>query len=363
MNLIQLGWNDFHEANLKESLGDDPGICRIRPGRIAGIFPKHCRVLTEAGEETAYFQGKLRKSAPDESIKPAVGDWAALETAETGGVVVSRILPRKSRISRNSAGTETGEQVLASNVDLAFVVCSLNSELNPARLERFLVAVFDGGALPVIILNKCDLRSDVCEQVADLEGRMPGVAIHAASAVTGEGMGEVAGYLSTGKTAVFLGSSGVGKSTIINRLLGREAARTADISEYKDRGRHTTTSREIHLLGSEGMVIDTPGLRELQIWDGGGGISQAFRDIEELSGRCRFGDCRHMEEPGCAVRSAVESGSISPERLRSYHKILREARFHERRQSVRLRIEEARRWKTITKTMRHYEKARRWSGD
>jgi ribosome biogenesis GTPase len=214
----------------------------------------------------------------------------------------------------------------------------------------------------VVLLNKSDLADDGPGLVMALESRIPGVPVHAVSALVGDGMDRIGGYLKPGRTAVFLGSSGVGKSTIINRLLGGEIIRTEAVSPYKDRGRHTTTVREVRLLDSGGIVIDTPGLRELQIWEGGDGIAQTFSDIEELSGQCRFGDCRHLEEPGCAVRSAVEGGSLSPERLRSYHKILREARFHERRQSARLRMEEARRWKSISKSMRHFDKGRRFEG-
>jgi ribosome biogenesis GTPase len=250
---------------------------------------------------------------------------------------------------------------MAANVDTAFIVGSLNSELNPNRVERFLVAAYDGGVSPVVLLNKTDLCPEPGAMQSGMEARLPGVPVHAISAATGEGMGELGRYLGGGRTAVFLGSSGVGKSTIINRLLGGDTIRTAEVSGYKDRGRHTTTSREMYLLQNGGIVIDTPGLRELQIWDGGEGISQAFRDIEELSGQCRFSDCRHMGEPGCAVQTAVEGGSISQERLRSYHKILREASFHRRRQNVRLRIEEAKRWKTISKSMRHFDKSRRFS--
>lgn len=361
MDLYQLGWNDFHKAHFEEPPGESRG--HLRPGRISEVHPASCRAFTESGEETAFYQGRLRKPAPGEAIQPAVGDWAVLETEENGGSVISRLLPRKSKISRNSAGTKTKEQVLASNVDIAFVVGSLNRELNFNRLERYLVAVYDGGSQPVIILNKRDISCCANDQVAAIERRMPGVAVHAVSAVTGEGMEAINGYLGAGRTFVFLGSSGVGKSTIINRLMGGGTIETKEISPYKDRGRHTTTSREIHLLDGGGILIDSPGLRELQIWEGGEGISQTFRDIDELSGQCRFSDCRHMEEPGCAVRTAVEGGSISPERLRSYHKILREARFHQRRQDVRLRIEEAKRWKTISKSMRHFDKSRRYSAD
>jgi len=215
----------------------------------------------------------------------------------------------------------------------------------------------------VALLNKSDLCPEPDDMRAGMEARLPGVPVHAISAAIGEGMEAIGKYLGAGKTAVLLGFSGVGKSTIINRLLESDSIRTVVVSGYKDRGRHTTTIRDMYLLKSEGLVIDTPGLRELQIWDGGEGISQTFRDIEELSGQCRFSDCRHLEEPGCAVKTAVEAGSISQERLHSYHKILREARFHERRQSVRLRLEEAKRWKTISKSMRHFDKSRRFSAE
>lgn len=362
MDLFQLGWSDFHKAYYEKLTGEgrDTG-CR-RPGRISEVRSASCLALTESGEETAFYQGRLRKPAPGEATQAAVGDWAVLETEESGATAISRILPRKSSISRNKAGAETSEQVMAANVDTAFIVSSLNSELNPNRIERFLVAVYDGGVSPVVLLNKSDICPEPGAKQAGIEARLPGVPVHAISAATGGGMGELNRYLGKGRTAVFLGSSGVGKSTIINRLLGGDTIKTAEVSGYKDRGRHTTTSREIHLLDSGGIVIDTPGLRELQIWEGGEGISQTFPDIEELAGRCRFGDCRHMEEPGCAVRAALEDGTVSPERFRSYQKILREAMFHRRRQDQRLRIEETRRWKAISKSMRHYDKSRRFSG-
>lgn len=354
-----MGWNDFHRAHFEDSKGEGGG--HIRPGRISQVHPTSCRVLTESGEVAALYQGRLRRSVPGEAFQPAVGDWAVLEASEVGGAAISRILPRKSRISRNSAGAETREQVLAANVDTAFIVGSLNRELNPSRIERFLVAAYDGGVSPVVLLNKSDLCPEPVALQAGMESRLPGVPVHTISAATGEGIGKLGLYLGSGRTAVFLGSSGVGKSTIINRLLGGDYIKTAEVSGYKDRGRHTTTSREIHLLDSGGILIDTPGLRQLQTWEGGEGLSQTFRDIEELAEQCRFSDCRHMGEPGCAVRAAVEGGSISPERLRSYQKILREASFHERRRNVRLRIEEAKRWKTIAKAMRHFDKSRRYA--
>ncbi len=364
MNLAILGWSPIHQKSYTacaQTLAD-PKI--TVPGRIAAVLPGLFRVWTEEGEITATLPGRLRGGLHEECPQPAVGDWAALEAGGSGGsAVIRRILPRTSRISRNSAGQETREQVLAANVDIAFIVGSLNGELNFNRMERFLVAAFDGGTMPVMLLNKSDLLPESRVRASSLESRMPGVPVRVISALSGEGMEEVGGYLETGRTAVFLGSSGVGKSTIINRLLGREAVNTAGISDYKDRGRHTTTSREMHLLGSGGIVIDTPGLRELQIWEGGNGVAQTFPDIEELAGRCRFDDCRHQGEPGCAVKEAVEEGAVSQERFRSYQKILREARFHQRRQSVRLRMEETRRWKSITKAMRHCDKARRQAGD
>lgn len=361
MDLYQFGWNDFHKAHFEVSPGESPE--HFKPGRISEVHPTACQALTESGEVTAFYQSRLRKSAPGEATQPAVGDWAVLKTEEKGGTVIGRLLPRRSKISRNSAGAETREQVLAANVDTAFIVGSLNSELNTNRVERFLVAVYDGGVSPVVLLNKSDLCPEPGAMQAWMEARLPGAPVHAISAATGEGIEQLDRYLSGGRTAVFLGSSGVGKSTIINRLLGCDAIRTAEVSGYKDRGRHTTTSREMYLLQNGGIVIDTPGLCELQIWGGGEGISQTFGDIEELSYHCRFNDCRHMEEPGCAVRTAVEAGSISAERLRSYHKILREASFHQGRQNVRLRIEEARRWRTISKTMHHFDKSRRYSAE
>lgn len=359
-----MGWNRFHQNNLDGLQGGSPARDNLLPGRISAVYPGNCRVLTEKGEVYAVLPGVLRSPDRSAGIAPAVGDWALVDAkAPTSSSIIKHVLPRKSRISRNSAGLETREQVLAANVDIAFIVGSLNSELNYNRMERFLVSVYDGDITPVLLLNKSDLCPDAGSKVAELRARMPAITVHATSAATGEGLGALDGYLDPGTTAVFLGSSGVGKSTIINRLLGSDTIRTEAISNYKDRGRHTTTAREMYLLDRGGIVIDTPGLRELQVWGGEKGVAQTFADIEELAGQCRFSDCRHQGEPGCAVRAALEEGSISPERFHSYRKILRESMFHLRSQDQRLRMEEARRWKTITKTMRHYEKSRRRAGD
>jgi len=316
-------------------------------------------VMTENGEASAVMPGRFRNAPGPEASLPAIGDWVAIDASQTGATAtVQAVLPRKSKFSRNAAGQETREQVLAANIDHAFIVCSLNCEINPNRIQRYLVSVYDSGAMPVVLLNKEDLCPDPSEPMARLGPTAATVPVHLLSAATGRGFETLGQYLTAGRTGVFLGSSGVGKSTIINRLLGHEAIRVAETSNYKDRGRHTTTGSELYFLGTGGMVIDTPGLRELQLWDGRAGLPQAFPDIEELACLCRFSDCRHDKEPGCAVRGAVDQGKLDSDRHRSYQKLQRELKFHQRQQDVRLRIEEARRWRSLSKKMRHNQKGR-----
>jgi ribosome biogenesis GTPase len=273
-------------------------------------------VYAEPGERRVRLPGRLAHAGD----VPAVGDWVALRD----GVVVDSVLPRRSAIVRNAAGRGVERQVLAANVDVAFVVTSLGPDLDRRRLERYLTLVWESRAVPAIVLTKADLHADAAVQAQEVESVAVGVPVHLASGVTGEGCDALESYLEPGRTAVLLGSSGVGKSTLVNRLAGAELMRTREIRADDGKGRHTTTHRELVVLPGGGLVIDTPGLRELQLWEAADGLDAAFADVEELAAGCRFSDCAHTREPGCAVLAAVDDGGLELDRLRSYRELQRE---------------------------------------
>ena len=352
MTLEDLGWNDFFATAFAPYA--EQGLVPARVVAQKGLN----QVSTGEAEHYADLAGKLRHElkGPGSPGHPAVGDWVALRppTGE-GRAMIHAILPRKSKFSRKSAGQKTEEQVVAANVDTIFLVSGLDGDFNPRRIERYLTAAWDSGAQPVVVLNKLDRCEDPETCMLATEAIAMGVPVHRVSARTGENCGELAAYIVPGRTVGFLGSSGVGKSTLINRLLGREAQRTGDVREGDDRGRHTTTHRELFRAPTGGLLVDTPGLREIQLWEGDQGIESAFPEIETLSEDCRFGDCRHQGEPGCAVEAAVAVGALPAERLESYRKLQREQRHLHIRQDELARLQEKKRNKVIHKAQReHY---------
>ena len=327
-DLGELGWND----ELAEQL--DPGLV---PGRVAAAHRGAFDVWTEKGSVRSRLPGR----AMHEGMDVGVGDWAGLSDG-----LIRQVLPRRSALVRNAAGLTTTAQTLAANVDLAFVVSSLGPDLEPRRIERYLVTIWESGASPEIVLTKADRVNDPWELAAEVEAVAVGVPVHVVSAVTGEGCDELRARIGRGSTAVLLGSSGVGKSTLVNLWLGKEVMATRETREDDDEGRHTTSHRQLLLLPGGGLVIDTPGLRELQLWDvGTAGLDTTFADVEELAADCRFGDCSHTHEPDCAVLAAAESGELPYERLASWRKLQRELRAIELRHNVLLRKEEGRKWR------------------
>jgi len=333
-DLCELGWS----VELADNL--EPGLV---PGRVTAAHRAAFDVQAAAGIVRTRLPGRLVHEQAD----VAVGDWVGL-----GDGLIRAVLPRRSAIVRNAAGRAASSQTLAANVDLALVVTSLGPELEPRRIERYLVTIWESGATPEIVLTKADRLEDPWPLVAEVEAVALGVPVHVVSAVTGQGCDALRARLQPGTTAVLLGSSGVGKSTLVNRFAGRELMAVTETRVDDDEGRHTTSHRELILLPGGGIVIDTPGLRELQLWDGGRGLGETFADVEALAGECRFNDCSHTSEPGCAVTAAAESGELTPERLRSWRKLQRELRAAAIRQDVRLRREEARRWKHISREAR-----------
>jgi ribosome biogenesis GTPase len=285
-----------------------------------------------------------------------VGDWVAIRLdPDSDRATVHGVLDRKSRFVRKVAGSVVAEQVVAANVDVVLLVTSLDADFNPRRMERYLVLAHESGARPVIVLSKSDLTDHLDQQIEiarSIGG--PEVPVHAVSAPRNEGYEALAGYLEPGRTVALLGSSGVGKSTIVNRLAGEELQRTQEVRAVDGRGRHTTTHRQLILLADGGLLMDTPGMRELQLWDVDEGVEETFSDVDELGTGCRFPDCEHDREPGCAVLAAVEAGRLSAERLASYHKLRRELRVLSARQDRLNRLFEKRRVRSATRVLNRH---------
>ena len=362
MTLEALGWNGFFAAHFAEvAEAAAPGLLPARVIEQAGLY----RVATGAPvspgppgppgdiELLAEPAGRLRREAreSDASSLPAVGDWVAIRAPEAQGTArIEAVLPRRSAFTRRAAGRRHERQVVAANIDTVFLVSGLDGDFNPRRIERYATAAWDSGARPVVLLNKADLSDDLYARVAEVEDVALGIPVHAVSALTGAGFESLAPYLTPGGTVAFLGSSGVGKSTLVNRLLGREAQAIAAVRESDDRGRHTTTSRALFVAPGGWLLIDTPGMRELQLWEGEG-LNAAFADVEDLAAGCAFRDCRHAGEPGCAVLEAVERGELSPGRLESYRKLQRELRHLELESDVHARLKEKQRVKAMMKSV------------
>jgi ribosome biogenesis GTPase len=339
VDLHVLGWNHFFEHCWETHARQG-----LTPARVVEEQKEAYRVVGKSGELSAEVTGRLRHQALDRSAFPAVGDWVAMDPIlSEGKAVIHEVLPRRTRLSRKVAGERSAEQILVTNVDIAFVVMSLNADFNRRRLERYLGAIWESGAQPVVLLSKADLCADRQNAADEIAAAAPAVNTHILSAVTGEGLDAMTPYLSVGKTVVLLGSSGVGKSTIINRLLGAATQKTLEIRSGDDRGRHATTYRRLFLIPAGGILIDTPGMREFQLWDADSGLDDTFDDIGALSANCRFRDCQHNTEPGCAVLEAIASGTLDPDRMTNYQKLKRELQFLERRHDPAAQAEQ-RKW-------------------
>jgi len=349
------GW----DARWAEAFGGDAAN-GLFPARLVeeqrGLF----QIISEQGIKAARTPGNMRHRAVDRAGLPAVGDWVCAEAVPNEKVVlIRRILPRRTKLSRKAAGETMEEQVIAANLDTVLVMTALNADFNARRLERFLTVTRESGAEPVLILNKldtCDAPDPFMKEARQAAGDAAVVAI---SAKTGAGLAELGAWIKPGRTVGLIGSSGVGKSTLVNRLAGNEKLKTAETRRSDERGRHTTTHRQLFILPGGGILLDTPGMREMQFWDAEQGLAKTFDEIEALAPSCRFKDCAHGSEPGCAVKAAVEAGTVSPERLVSWAKLKRESSHDARRHDPAPQATEKQKWKTASKALRKKIRAKK----
>jgi ribosome biogenesis GTPase len=354
--LVSLGWTPALEEAFRPHA--EAGLI---PGRVSLEHNHVYRVMTADREWLAEAAGRIKYLASGRDELPAVGDWVGVRADPAGGRSVIRvILPRRSRFSRKVAGRETNEQVLAANIDTVFLVSSLDNPVNRRRIERYVLLAKPSGAQPVIVLNKSDVHPAIDEALSEAAAAAPDTPVHAVSAKTGQGLEALSAYLAPGQTVALLGPSGAGKSSIVNALVGRDTQATGEVRDWDGRGRHTSVHRELILLSSGGVVIDTPGLRELQLWDASdeAGMDETFADIAELSGACRFRDCQHDREPGCAVKAAVEAGTLAADRYAGFLKLQAEREALGRKQDERAILETKRQARIANKALNKLQQRR-----
>ena len=358
MDLFGLGWSKYFEA-----MWSSKEWGSAVPARVISQQKKFWAIAGEFGECWAEAAGKLRLAAAEGGDWPTVGDWVAVHVENPGSTaVIQEVLPRRSQFVRKSAGKAAQEQVLAANIDTALLVSALDGDFNPRRVERYLAQCWESGAKPVIVLNKADACANTAQLAAEMENVAGGAAVLVLSAKRGLGFEELEKYLVRGETLVLLGSSGVGKSTIVNCLMRRVIQGVQEVRASDSRGRHTTTARELFELPSGALLIDTPGLRELQLWGAEEGVSRTFGDVQSLAMQCRFTDCRHEAEPGCAVREAVQGGNLDLARLENWRKLSREQAFLRRKVDPGARLEQKEHWKKIHRAARQKYEQREKDG-
>lgn len=353
-DLSALGWDAAWKLAFAPFVADG-----LVPARVAIEFNYIYRVYAEAGEWQAQIAGRLRHRAEGRDQMPAVGDWVAVRpTPGEAMATIEAVLPRRSKFSRKVAGETTEEQIVAANIDTVFLVMGLDGDYNPRRLERYLLMAHESGASPVVLLNKLDVAQNLDAAVDEIRAVAAGTPVHAVSARNRQGLDVIEPYLGSGRTGALLGSSGAGKSTLVNALVGEDLIKTQDVRASDSRGRHTTRHRHLILLPRGGLLIDTPGMRELQFWGASEGVAETFDDVESLAAGCHFSDCRHREEPRCAVKLAVEQGTLPAERLVNYLKLQDEIASLDARKNVRAQIDEKRKIKTVSQSLKKLYKSR-----
>jgi ribosome biogenesis GTPase len=356
MRLVEMGWDEA-AAKAFEAFAATPDV---EPARVVIEFNHIYRLWAAGGELDASASGRLKHQAASRSALPAVGDWVVIRRRrDEAQAAIVAILPRRSWFSRKMAGTVTDEQVVAANVDVVFIVMALDVDFSLRRLERYLLLARESGASPVILLTKPDMAASVEAQTTEVRSVAGELPVYVVNPKRTEGIDQVAAYLTRGRTGALLGSSGVGKSTIINRLVGQDVQKTREVRAADAKGRHTTIHRELVVLPNGGLIIDTPGMRELQLWDVGASVRETFDDIEGLAAGCHFTDCQHRGEPRCAVKDAVAEGRVVAVRLESYLRLQDELAFLARQQDERALLDEKRRSKVMGKALKKHLKSKR----
>jgi ribosome biogenesis GTPase len=346
-DLTALGWSPSREREFELYAAD-----ALAPARVAAQHRGGYAVYAAWGERPAEVAGRLRHAAASPVDLPAVGDWVAVaDGPDASAATIHAVLERQTVFLRKAAGEESVEQVVAANVEVVLLVSAFGDDLNLRRIERYLAAGWESGAQPVVVLNKSDLAENLEAEVAEVEAIAFGVPVHIASCLDGTGVDALEAYFSGNRTVALLGSSGVGKSSLLNRLLGWERQETQGL-RGDGKGRHTTTHRELVPLEGGGLVLDTPGMRELALWDSAGGVDETFSDVAELAAQCRFADCAHETEPGCAVLAALEDGTLTPERFQSYRKLLRELQHLELKTDGRAKSEQRKARRRFARSLR-----------
>ena len=361
MNLLDLGWNDYFKIQFENRKIKD----EMRPGRISQEHKGLYKIINAEGEYLAEISGKMRYTTLNHSGFPAVGDWVVAKIyPDENKAIIHGMLNRKNCFSRKAVMSsrksdlqgKAQEQVLAANIDTVFLINGLDNDFSLRRIERYMTTVYDSGMNPVIVLNKTDLVKNPEDYINQASSIAVGAPVIPVCGLTNSGLDDLKKYIHPGKTIVFLGSSGVGKSTIINRFFGEERQKVNSVREYDHKGRHTTTSRELMVLPDGGILIDTPGMREFQPWKSEEDTARAFEDIETIASGCRFKNCKHESEPGCAVHEAISNGDLDSGRYNNYLRLKREARYLETRMDGNAQLAEKKRWKEISKLQRHFKK-------
>ena len=338
------GYTEFFNKQI-ETL--DLGDMELIPARVIEVHREEYKIVSDYGENTARLKASLFYN-DENSVYPAIGDFVLIMRNPYGEDVIYRVLDRKSKFSRMDTWNNK-EQIVATNFDYVFIISSLNQDFNINKMERYISTSWDSGGNPVIILTKADLCDDYSKYLESLESIAIGVPIIVVSAHTGIGIEEVQNYMKASNTIVFLGSSGVGKSSLLNAIAGKEIMKVNDIRFDDDKGRHTTTHRQLIMLESGSMIIDTPGMRELGMWNVSDGINTTFNEIENLARKCKFSDCKHISEPGCAVKAAMEAGVLSEDRWKNYTKLMKEAKFAKKKEDINVMLKEKSYKKNISK--------------
>ncbi len=352
MNLKNFGWSEAMQNTFSALYHQ-----QLYPARICREDRGLYTLVTEEAERQAKVSGNFRHTVISRSDFPAVGDWVAVEVPDAvSRCIIHGILPRFSQFSRKAPGSANEEQIVAANIDTAFLVSGLDHDFNSRRIERYLTLVYEAGVNPVILLNKVDLELDLASKIAETESIAYGVPVIAVSAKQGQGVEQIWEYLTPGSTGVLLGSSGVGKSSLINALLVQEKLKTSSVREADSKGRHTTTHRELVPLPNGAVLLDTPGMRELQLLASESALASSFVEISELARDCRFRDCTHTDEPGCAVKAGVEAGILDLERYESYLRQRKEIKHNRVEQDIHLQKQEVNRWKAIHRSLKQHHK-------